>query len=246
MYKIVVIDSFDSPNANVVKPRTASAAYPRPTPYPNPGVTRTRHQDKREGLTRPNTNHGLQRFQILLLTSGPNPLLSVYQFPAGYPPPLAPWKADNTADGVVMDVSDPIATKRRTGFNDREDEVKYRRDSDSRIQVVLQVGVRKRPYYAKDVSPHMYFNGAASMRPRLDIRERYADLQGIGYTRHPRWIWCPSGIRVSDITTGDDHLHMTAIGCTCTDMLNRGFVHARYGCKHIIAYNKSQQGGELI
>lgn len=81
MPRIVGIDSFDTPNAANVKPKKYVGTRARPQAYPNPGPMKPRNVDRRNGVTRPRLNGGVQEVQLLLLTSGVNPLLQADTFP---------------------------------------------------------------------------------------------------------------------------------------------------------------------
>lgn len=240
--RVAIIDSFDTPNARIVVPKKGAAAVTRTTLYPNRGPKIPKNKDKRSHPSRPNINGGVQATQILVLTSGPNPLLAASGFPAaplGQPPNLAPWKSDG-----VKSVDDATAEDRLKGYKDYCDLVQQRRVRQSRIQIIKSIAIQKRVVLAKDESDFVYGDGSTPKRLRLDAGDFFVGHNG-GYTRNKRYAWCPPGVRSADVQMHDDPRQMTAVGCTCRNMRMRGMTFARYGCKHIIAYNRSQAAGQL-
>lgn len=249
--RIVAIDSFDNPNAPMVKPKKNAMVVQRAAAYPNPGPQRPRNQDRRLGTGRTEINGGVQHTQILLLTSGPNPLLQAQGFPVPAPgaaPVVAPWTNDFRPNGTVVGVSPVGALTRYTGYHSRDQTVTAR--ASPQIQILWEHEVRRPTAYANDTSGNVYPDGSIPRRVRLDIRDEFvapgSSAVAPVYTRRNRRVWCPTGIRRGDVQPGANSHTMTAIGCTCRDMLMRGFIEARYGCKHIIAYNAAQATGNLI
>jgi hypothetical protein len=254
--KVVGIDSFDSPNFPVVAPKKNVPAVARGAPfYHNPGPMKRKHRDRRSGAgSMPEIDGGTQYVQLLMLTSGPNPLLQAQGYPVaalGAQPVWAPWKTDIKPNGVPIVVGDALADMRYKGYHKRDDLVDTRVQIDPRIQILWERNVPNATAYANDVSAAgIYHDFSRVRRVRLNVRDKFV-VAGSGavapiYSQNDRYIWCPAGIRRSDVQYGATATAMTAIGCTCRDMLMRGVTDARYGCKHIIAYNKAQAAGSLI
>lgn len=246
--RFVVIDSFDTPNPLVIKPKKYVDPVTRATPYPNPGPMDARRQDMRNAVSQPHLNGGVQDTQILLLTSVHNPLLDAQALPQPVNPNahLAPWCVDVTPNGGGNVVTDGDGKLRRQGYRDRVKTVDDRMFNSNQLQVIYTAGVRRRPAYANDVSKETYADGSVPRRVRMNVRDEFVSMDGAGYTHHPRYVWCPPGIRIKDVRYGADFRTMTAIGCSCRDMLERGMTHARYGCKHIIAYNRAKANQTLV
>lgn len=249
--RIVAIDSFDSPNSLVIKPKKNVQAVAR-VPYPNPGPEIQRNRDRKGTFGQPGSM-GVQEVQLLMLTSGPNPLLQASGFPVppvGAAPILAPWRNDTTPNGHVIGVVNSMARARYYGYHNRDDTVSVRVSIDPRIQIIWTQSVPRATAYANDVSDRTYPGGVRARRVRINVKDEFVSPYGTPvapiYTGRERYIWCPTGIRRGDVQMGADPHAMTAIGCTCRDMLMRGLVEARYGCKHIIAYNRAQATGNLV
>ena len=246
---VVAIDSFDSANANLIKPKKNVQLKFRA--YANPGPQRPRHQDRRAGTTHPEFNGETQETQLLLLTSGANPLVAAQGFPLPPPgglPNLLPWRTDLVVNAPAVDVGSATATRRFNGFQARLTTAQNRNSPQIQVLWRRQYDARN---YANEKSDYVYPNGVRPKRFRVDIKDAFV---GVGstpanpiYSGSNRFIWCPPGIRSSMVTNNNGPVFgMTAIGCTCRDMMLRGCLEARYGCKHIIAYNLAQATGNLV
>lgn len=237
--RIVAIDSFDTPNVVPIKPKKNTVVNPGLPPFPNPGPMNPKSVDRRIGAASlPNINGGIQEVQLLMLTAGPNPLIPVPFTPAG-------WRADVQPNQAVLNVSQGDGAARQAGYLQRC------ANQNRPIRIIWQ---RQIPYprpYANDLSGFTYPNNVIAKRLRVDARDTFVRVNpgnpaNPAYSQNKRYIWCPPGIRSSDVVNGPNALTMTAIGCTCRDMLMRGSTRARYGCKHIIAYNTAQATGNLF
>lgn len=157
------------------------------------------------------------------------------------------WRADLQPNGQsTINTSSHDGIVRRLGYRDRVATVDERQQTDLRVQVIYTANIRRRVAYANDPSDYTYPNAVVPRRVRLNAREEFVREFAHGYTGYERWIWCPPGVRMANVVNGDDYKQMTAIGCTCRDMYGRGVLHARWGCKHIIAYNKAQANMQLF
>lgn len=230
-YNIAVIDSFDTPNRMLRTIRRTER--PRPTRYNNMGPKIPRNQDKRFPTgpdNFPQLNGYTEETQFLLLTTKPNPLLSV-------PHTSAAMKVDAAPSAQSFTVTDAVAQDREKGHEDRTKTVDDRFSRNQNIQA-LRLGSRQRLAYAASLCGTKYTDGSDVKRVRLYTSDSYA-----GFRHNRRYIWCPPGIVVANIGTGIEP--ETAVGCTCRDMVMRGATHARYGCKHMIAYNKAIENNTL-
>lgn len=235
---IVAIDSFDTPNVVPIKPKKNIPANPALVQFVNPGPMKKKSADRRNGRNYTELNGGIQEVHLLMLTAGPNPLLNV-------PQSTENWRRDTLPNNTAVSVADTIGDVRQNGHADR------RKNENRQIRIIWhkRVGFVKR--YANDVPSTQYTNGNIIKRLRIDVRDAYVS-QNPGpaanprYSSKKRYIWCPPGVQNSDVTDGPDPRAMTALGCTCRDMVMRGSLHARYGCKHIIAYNEAQRTGNLL
>lgn len=82
-------------------------------------------------------------------------------------------------------------------------------------------------------------------RLRVTVKDRYEGHDG-RHTGNTRYIHCPSSLATQSVQDAVDVTTMSAVGCTCTDMLTRGADgDAANGCKHILLYNRHQHTGTL-
>lgn len=235
---IVAIDSFDTPNVVPIKPKMNIPANPALVQFDNPGPMKTKSVDRRNGRNYTELNGGIQQVHLLMLTAGSNPLLNI-------PQSTADWSKDSLPNQSTVSVGPDGGDVREGGHVDR------RKDETREIRIIWHKRVGFGKSYANDVTRATYTNGNVIKRLRIDVRDTYV-TQDPGspasprYSSKKRYIWCPPGVRNSDVTDGPDPRAMTALGCTCRDMVMRGSLHARYGCKHIIAYNEAQSTGKLL
>jgi hypothetical protein len=184
----------------------------RTVPYVNPSMT-PRHRDERHGLTRTELNGNTEANQLLLLGVSPLP----------QPGPVVDPGGALTASAT---------SARLDGHSKRAASVAGR----GPVPILNKTRVRKRPTFANSRCDTLYTNGNKPRRVRLDVGDHFKG------TRNPRWIWCPSGVLLADVGEPSDEHHGYAIGCTCRDMMLRGVVEARFGCKHIVAFNAAYHG----
>lgn len=235
---IVAIDSFDTPNVVPIKPKKNVPANLALVRFDNPGPVKKKSADRRNGRNYTELNGGIQEVHLLMLTAGPNPLLNV-------PQSADIWKRDTLPNQTAKNVDDEIGDVRESGHADRH------KDDNRQIRIIWNKSVGFVKRYANDVPNTKHTNGNIIKRLRIDVRDAYVS-QDPGpaanprYSSKKRYIWCPPGVNNSDVTDGPDPRAMTALGCTCRDMVMRGSLQARYGCKHIIAYNEAQRTGNLL
>lgn len=239
MHRIVAIDSFDTPIARPIKPKKNIR---NPFNQPNQYADHEQHMnqksvDKRSGTYSLELNGGVQHAQLLLLTSADNPLIRIPDTNEG-------WLRDKVPSGKSKRITGVSAETRRIGHESRDPKLNPPR----KIQIIWEKKVRYRLAYKEEPNTklNLSYQYAGSIEYRrlcINVRDCYVkkdsdDAANPKYTNKPRYIWCPPGILLSDVKdNGDDVKSMTAIGCTCRDMVFRGSLEARYGCKHIIAFN---------
>jgi hypothetical protein len=257
---IVAIDGFDNPNQRLVTPKKYVNPPINRGHYPNLGPKHPTHVDKRlpplpgSATSRGGSsdydryNGGDEKVQILLLTSvAINPVvMGVPPVPVAGALPHAAWKQD----GPTQMVSDKMARGRAKGFEDRTKIVEARRALRDSMRVIWTQQIPRAGRIATVADPNAdtYADGSAIRRVRVNIRDEYAGVPGGAgrYSGNARYVWVPSGIDTATCAGVGDPQSMTAIGCTCRDAVFRGASFARYGCKHIIAYNAFRASNKIV
>lgn len=227
---LVGIDSFDSPNKDQVKPKDFVNTVDRGR-FQNRGPIKEKHQDKRSANDEDwyIYNGECEDVQILLLSS---------HLPEALDCSESTQNADYVRDGQ-KNVSSVVASKRRRGYFKRKDMVGQRRSNKIDIIWTSIKSYRKYEIVDEDL---LYNDNTYVPRIELNINDTF---NGTNFNRP---LYLPSGINVDDMvydtftnaTRQDDVKRMFAVGCTCRDMLFRGAVEARYGCKHMIAWEKAR------
>ena len=227
---IVAIDSFDSPNNDQIKPKDNVNPITR-QPFHNSGPEKHKHQDKRSS----NDEHWYiyngecEDVQLLLLSS---------QLPEAITCHESTQNVDYSRDHQ-HEVTDAVATKRRRGYFKRKDLVGQR--VSNKIDIIWVSAKQYRSYKMED-EDLVYSDNTPVHRLELNISDRYKE------TQFNRPLYLPSGVAAGDIVYDaftyanrfNQVKRMYAVGCTCRDMLFRGAVEARYGCKHMIAWEKAR------
>lgn len=244
MHRIVAIDSFDNDNSRPIKPKKNVKVFNPGYEFDNPGPMKKKSVDKRQGKEFTKFNGGVQHAQLLLLTSADNPLLKIPETNEG-------WVKDRIPSGTFKRIIGVSAGTRESGYKSRNPESNPPRE----IQIIWQKKVTYRLAYEEEPNKKFtlsyQYGGNENRRLCINVRDCYVregsdDAANPKYSTNVRYIWCPPGILLSDAKdNGDDVTKMTAIGCTCRDMVFRGSLEARYGCKHIIAFNRAQKEGYL-
>lgn len=233
---IVGIDSFDSTNRNHVKPKHGVVEIRRP-PFYNIGYKKKKHQDKRQGNDDYNIYNGeCEDVQLLLLSST---LPQSLQLQSMHLNSFRQDYVNNENATGTFNVNGGVALKRQRGHDKRRHIVQNRR---SLLDIIWVSTATNRSYELEDEEDLTYNDDTPVQRVELDIKDRY---KGSNFNRP---LYLPSGVNVSDVTLGtfsnatraEDVKTMFAVGCTCRDMLFRGAIEARYGCKHMIAWQRAK------
>jgi hypothetical protein len=207
---IVAVDGFDNSNHMAIQPKKFVPVLHRASAFPNMGPHVDSHVDiKKQRGARGDAAYdrfegGEERVQLLLLTTGINPLVAI-------PATSAAWAQDG-----IMAVAPQTATAREGGFGARTEVVATRRAVRDAIQVFWRQEIpRNRAHTTMDPSRLQYIDGSPVRRVSVNARNAYvSDGAAGGYTPHSRAIWTPSGVQMRDIGSGDvDTMNaMTAIG----------------------------------
>ena len=203
--------------------------------YPNFGPKIPKNVDKRDGTSHFMEYNGKEeKIQLLALSTE-----------GLYPPLTADQVGFNwAADGAKI-VSPEDAEKRKSGFEKNTVIVDERIDKSHGRSLMV---VWSKIYYIRHVHAadendpnNTKYPATDEIIPRtaLDIHARYDG------TINPRKVWLPPGVRKQTLKGSGPLTNLKAIGCTCRNMVFRGATFARYGCKHIHAFNRLQSLGKI-